>query len=81
MKQISVYTSPGCGTCKNVIRFLTDAGVDVQVKDITENEEWFEEVIQYAKKCPVTVWNGKASIGYKPAELMAICEEWEYGSI
>ena len=81
MKLISVYTSPSCGACKNVIEFLSATSAGFEVKDITEKEEWFEEAIKIGRKCPMVKWNDKVSFGYKPEELVAICEEWEYGSV
>lgn len=45
MKQIIVYTQHGCRPCESLKEFLTKAGIPFEVRNISENPGYKEEVL------------------------------------
>lgn len=67
-----VYTQPGCLPCKRVINKLLEAGVPIEVVDISLHEEAKTYVTQVlgAKSTPVIVSDVMEPIlGYQPDKL------------
>lgn len=76
---VTVYTQPGCLPCKRVVSKLQDAGVPVDVVDITEDpvsKDYVTQVLK-ANSVPVVEAPGFEVIrGYQPDKLKDLIREW-----
>ena len=50
MKTLILYSKPGCHLCEGLQEKLAALPIDVEVRDITTNEAWFQ---QYQYEIPV----------------------------
>lgn len=65
MEKVILYTQPSCGLCKEVKSFLKHHGVEVEEKNIREDKEAFNELIEANfSSTPVTLINGKLIPGF-----------------
>ncbi|GAA0371412.1 redoxin NrdH [Alkalibacterium iburiense] len=71
MAAVTVYSKPNCMQCQFTKRFLTDQGIDFDIKDVEENEEALEEVIALGfQSLPVVAIEGQEAFsGFKPDRL------------
>jgi arsenate reductase-like glutaredoxin family protein len=72
---VAVFTQPDCRPCKRVIDKLTEAGISINVIDISQDilaKEYVTRFLQ-AKSTPVIEAPGfDAVIGYQPDKLKEI---------
>ncbi|AGT14308.1 NrdH [Mycobacterium phage Adzzy] len=69
---VTVYTRPGCKPCQRVKDQLTEAGIDFDAVDVTENAEAYDYVTKVlnAMSVPVVVTDThKPILGYQPDQL------------
>ncbi|MBO8165182.1 MAG: 5'-methylthioadenosine/adenosylhomocysteine nucleosidase [Brevibacillus sp.] len=68
--QVIVYSTKGCIDCDLVKQYLKQRGIDHEVRDVMERQEYRDEVERFGfLGVPVTVVGDKAVKGYNPAEL------------
>jgi glutaredoxin-like protein NrdH len=73
-KTVIVYSMPDCIECTVVKKMLTEEGLDFEVRDITQNEEYQKEVEKYGfLGVPVTVIGDRAVKGFNP-ELIELVQ-------
>ena len=75
MKQVIVYTQPGCLPCKRVIDKMWDAGIDPEIIDISRDLVSKDYLTRWlgAKSTPVIEADGfDPVIGYQPDKLKEI---------
>ena len=64
-KQVIVYTQPVCRYCGLVKTFLDGEGVQYEVRDITEKEEYKEQLLATGYQgTPVTIIGDTAVYGF-----------------
>lgn len=77
-KLVTVYTQPDCRPCKRVIKKLEEAGIEIEVVDISKDllaKDYVSRVLQ-AKSTPVIEAYGfPVIVGYQPDKLKDIIEE------
>ena len=74
---IYVYTQPDCRPCKRVIGFFEEAGVDVEVVDISKNKVAADYVtrVLMLKSVPVVEEDeGVLIAGYQPDKIKELIE-------
>jgi glutaredoxin-like protein NrdH len=70
---ITVYTQPDCRPCKRVIEKLEEAGVEIDIVDLTKDmaaKDFVQRAYQ-AKSTPVVVDDvtGEVIVGYQPDRI------------
>jgi glutaredoxin-like protein NrdH len=77
-KLVTVYTQPECRPCKRVIKKLEDAGIELEVVDISRDllaKDYVSRVLR-AKSTPVVEAYGfPVIVGYQPDKLKEFIEE------
>lgn len=75
---VTVYTQPECLPCKRVISKLQDAGVEIEIVDISKDllaKDYVTRVLQ-AKSTPVVEAPGfEPIVGYQPDKLKELITE------
>lgn len=71
-----VYSQPGCNPCTLVKNFLSNNGVEIEVRDIRENSEFLDELVALGfQSTPITVVEGKKPVaGFNPGLLNELFE-------
>lgn len=70
-KNVIVYTTTDCVECSLVKQMLTQVGIDYELRDVSENDKYQEEIEALGfPGVPVTVVNGRAIKGYRPEEIL-----------
>jgi glutaredoxin-like protein NrdH len=70
---VTVYSQPGCGQCKNVIRFLNNNKIEHEVKDIREDSEALDRIVSLGYNgTPVVEANGEHFKGFDLEKLDAL---------
>ncbi len=60
MKQVIVYTQPGCGACQAEKAWLQDKGVAFEERNIRSNAAWLQELVELGSRgTPTTVIGGE----------------------
>ncbi len=73
-KEVIVYTTNDCIECTMVKKVLTEEGISFEVRDISTNADYQQEVEKYGfLGVPVTVLGNKVVKGFTN-ELMEIME-------
>jgi glutaredoxin len=63
---VVMYTLRNCPTCDKAREALNERGVDFEERMVDENEDWWEEALNYAFTVPVILWeNGDVEIGWE----------------
>lgn len=70
-KQITVYTTPTCGYCRQVKRFLTERGVEYREVDVSADEEAALKMVERTGQfgVPVIDVGGALVVGFNRARL------------
>ncbi len=71
MKTLILYSKPGCHLCEGLQEKLEELPVQLEVRDITQNEVWFQK---YQYEVPVLCHPIQAS-GEPPAESSVTLEK------
>lgn len=76
---VTVYTQPECLPCKRVVKKLEEAGVPIDVVDISKDmlaKDYVTRVLR-AKSVPVVEAPGfEVIVGYQPDKLKDLIIEW-----
>jgi glutaredoxin-like protein NrdH len=80
---ITVYTAPGCRSCKRVIDTLEASGLDLEVVDLSDpafaDARTYVTEVLGAKSVPVVVSEAyDVIIGYQPDMLNRLIETYRY---
>ena len=63
---VVMYTLRNCPTCDKARAGLTERGVEFEERRVDENEDWWEEALNYAFTVPVILWdNGDVEVGWE----------------
>ncbi len=66
MSSVIMYTLRNCPTCDQARDGLTERGIEFEERRVDENEEWWEEALNYAFTVPVIIWGeGDVEIGWE----------------
>ena len=69
-RDVLIYTQPGCAGCQREKKFLTQKGIDFTEKNIQEDEQALEELLELgAQGTPTTLIDGKAIVGFDRQKL------------
>lgn len=68
---IKVYSKPNCMQCEFTKKFLKDNGLQFEVRDVFESEQFKDEVVELGfTSLPVVVADGHEPFsGYRPDKL------------
>lgn len=70
MKQIVVFTQPGCAPCNEVKAWLKRHGHEFTERNIREDAAALQELVAGGfKATPVTMIDGQPLAGFNPSEL------------
>jgi glutaredoxin 3 len=74
MEQVTVYTTPTCPWCTKVKTFLNDKGVSFEEKDVSDNNQAAQEMIELTgqRSVPVIKKGGQYVVGFDPERLESI---------
>ena len=69
--QVKMYTTPTCGYCHQVKKYLNDKGVKFEEYDVSQNQAAAQEMMQLTGQMgvPVIVVDGQAIIGFDRQKL------------
>ncbi len=66
MSNVIMYTLANCPTSDKARAALTERGVEFEERRVDENEEWWEEALNYAFTVPIIIWGeGDVEIGWE----------------
>ncbi len=66
MSSVIRYTLRNCPTCDKACAALSERGIEFDERRVDENEEWWEEALNYAFTVPVIIWGeGDVEIGWE----------------
>ena len=69
-RDVVIYTQPECAGCQREKKFLTQKGIDFTEKNIQEDEQALEELLESgAQGTPTTLIDGKAIVGFDRQKL------------
>ena len=69
-RDVVIYTQPECAGCQREKKFLTQKGIDFTEKNIQEDEQALEELLELgAQGTPTTLIDGKAIVGFDRQKL------------
>lgn len=74
---VIVYTQPDCLPCKRVVNKLTDAGIELDIVDVSRNRVAKDYLTRWlrAKSTPVIEADGfEPIIGYQPDKLKELID-------
>ncbi len=76
-RNVTVYTSPGCGVCTTTKGYLKSKGVAFEELDITANHDAFEELTGKYKSrgTPTIVIGDQVLIGFDKDKLERALED------
>jgi glutaredoxin-like YruB-family protein len=77
MKNVIVYSQPGCPPCDWVKAYLTERGVPFTVKDVSKDFSAQRELVgKYnSRSTPTVVVDDQVMIGFDPDKLEAMLTE------
>jgi glutaredoxin len=65
MSRVVMYTLRNCPTCDKARAALQERNVDFEERAVDQNEDWWEEALNYSYTVPVIIWeNGDVEIGW-----------------
>jgi len=70
-KQVTVYTTPTCGYCRQAKRFLAERGVDFREVDVSADDAAASEIVRRTGQfgVPVIDVGGTLVVGFNRARL------------
>ncbi len=63
MKKLILYSKPGCHLCEGLQEKLEELPLELEVRDITQNEAWFQK---YQYEVPVLCLPPNVQLGAQP---------------
>jgi glutaredoxin 3 len=70
--RIKIYSTPGCGVCNQAKKYLAEKGADVEMVDVSRDNEAFQEMKKLSggvRTAPVISVCDKVLIGFNKKEL------------
>lgn len=76
-----LYSKSACPFCVNVMNFLDDRGIVYEERDVYENDEWMEELMQSGGKrqMPYLVDTNRGVSMYESRDIIQYIEQY-YGT-
>lgn len=76
---VTVYTTPTCPWCRKTKEFLEEEGVEFEERDVADDEDAAEEMIEISgqRGVPVTVVDGEERevvVGFDPDTLREVLD-------
>ena len=77
MKKIIIYTTTYCPWCKATKDFLVQNNYEFEEKNVENNPDWANEMIEKSGQygVPVIDIEGKIIVGYSPDEIINALKE------
>jgi len=71
---IKVYSTPACAYCVTLKKFLTEKGVEFKSIDVSEKEEFLQEMIDKSGQMgvPVIDIDGQIVIGFNKEKIVKL---------
>lgn len=71
MSDVTVYTTPQCPWCSKAKEFLDSKGVDYEEKNVAEDREAADKMIDLTgqRSVPVIAKGGMYVVGYNPEQI------------
>ena len=66
-EKVILYTAPNCATSDRAQAELLAEGVDLEVRNVMLNKEWWDEALRISIFVPIVIRAGKVEIGWKGA--------------
>jgi glutaredoxin len=63
--KVILYTTTNCSACDEAVADLTAEGVDLEIRNVMQNQQWYDEAIKYSVTVPVVLRDGKIEYGWK----------------
>ena len=75
-KEVTIYTTPTCGYCKQAKRYLAEKGVQYKEVDVSTNQDAALELVRRTQQfgVPVIDVGGELVIGFDRARLEKLLE-------
>lgn len=78
--EVVVYVRSGCPYCERALELIMDKGVFPDVRNVTENAEFFKELVTLSHSyfsgrqiiVPVIALNGRVLRGYNPHSILEL---------
>jgi len=69
---IKVYSTPTCAYCVTLKKFLTEKGIEFQSIDVSEKEEFLQEMVDKSGQMgvPVIDIDGQVIIGFNKEKIV-----------
>lgn len=69
---IKVYSTPTCAYCVTLKKFLTEKGIEFQSVDVSEKEEFLQEMVDKSGQMgvPVIDIDGQIIIGFNKEKIV-----------
>ncbi len=64
-EKVILYTAPGCGTSDRAREDLLAEGVDLEVRNVMDKKEWFDEALRHSIFVPIVVRGTQVEVGWK----------------
>ena len=76
-KQIIVFSQPGCPPCDWLKAYLTENGLDFEIKDVSSDPAAAHELTEkyHSRSTPTLVIGQTVVIGFDPARIQEILSE------
>lgn len=74
MADVVVYWRPGCGFCMHLLRALSNAGIELEMRNIWEEPEaaaFVRSVARGYETVPTVVVDGQAMVNPRPEVVLA----------
>ena len=71
-KKVKVYSTSGCGYCRQAKEFLTERGIEFESIDVTTDKQALQEMKKAsggARSVPVILVGDRVVVGFEPSEL------------
>jgi glutaredoxin-like protein NrdH len=83
-KLVTVYTQPDCRPCKRVISKLEQAGIEIEVVDLSRDllaKDYVTRVLRVSSTPIVEAYGFLPIVGYQPDKLKELIEEIRFEQI
>jgi glutaredoxin-like YruB-family protein len=74
MKMIKVYSTPACAYCVTLKKFLTEKGIEFDNIDVSEKEEFLQEMVDKSGQMgvPVIDIDGQIIVGFNKEKIVKL---------
>jgi Glutaredoxin and related proteins len=71
MADLTIYTQPSCGYCKELKDYLNKHNIHYVEKDVTKDRSAFDDLVHKYKirATPLVVYGEKTVVGFNPDEI------------